>query len=191
MTVPVLNRGTAVFRGIVTVAYNENKLDQNAFISGNLNDTSHVELNLGSLPPGSHVLAFTLEVENDPSLQDNSAADTLRIHFSFGSVLFNEFMAAPNNDQSEFVELVAFADLTLDGWGIADNHRTPVILGTFHLQTGESAPEGIDFIVPLSSWPNLNNSGDMIFLFDHTATIIDSLSYDSSWPVEGSNPQKN
>ena len=197
MTVPVLNRGTAVFQGIVTVAYNENILDQNAFISGNLNDTSLVELNLGSLPPGSHVLAVILEVENDPSLQDNSAADTLRIHFSFGSVLFNEFMAAPNNDQSEFVELVAFADLTLEGWGIADNHRTPVILGTFHLQTGEyaivaadsiiieSVPEGIDFIVPLNSWPNLNNSGDMIYLFDHTATIIDSLYYDSSWPVEG------
>jgi hypothetical protein len=149
------------------------------------------------LPPGSHVFAVTLEVENDPSLQDNSAADTLRVHFPFGAVLFNEFMAAPNNDQSEFVELVAFADLTLEGWGIADNHLIPVVLGTFHLQTGEyaiaaadsiiieSVPEGIDFIVPLSSWPNLNNSGDMIFLFDHTATIIDSLSYDSSWPVEG------
>jgi hypothetical protein len=35
----------------------------------------------------------------------------------------------------------------------------------------------------LSSFPSLNNSGDGIFLFDHTGSIIDSLIYDSNWPL--------
>jgi hypothetical protein len=34
-----------------------------------------------------------------------------------------------------------------------------------------------------SPFPSLNNSADGIYLFDHTGSIIDSLIYDSDWPL--------
>jgi hypothetical protein len=35
------------------------------------------------------------------------------------------------------------------------------------------------------NFPSLNNSGDGIYLFDHTASVIDSLNYDAEWPLTG------
>jgi hypothetical protein len=103
-------------------------------------------------------------------------------------------MSAPNNDQSEFVELFAFRNLDMIEWAISDNHLDPAQLNTISVSSG-------DFIVVLSdsnmmdildgnahlffpfNFPSLNNSGDGIYLFDHTESVIDSLNYDTDWPL--------
>ena len=194
ITIPILNSGTSIFSGIVQVFSNNVMINQSPVNSGNMGDSVLVDVSIGTFSSGFHELSLSLIVENDEDENDNAGLDTLKIRYPFGTLLINEFMSAPNNDQSEFVELIAFEDLEMIDWGISDNHLDPVQLEPFSVSNG-------DFILVLSdsnmidlvdgdahltmpfNFPSLNNSADGIFLFDHTGSIIDSLHYDNDWPL--------
>jgi len=194
MTVPILNSGTSIFSGMVQVFFNNVIINQAAINSGNIGDTVLVDISIGTFNSGFNEMSLSLIVENDENENDNTGLDTLKIRYPFGTILINEFMSAPNNDQSEFVELFAFRNLDMIDWGISDNHLNPAQLNTISVSSG-------DFIVVLSdsnmmdildgnthllfpfNFPSLNNSGDGIYLFDHTESIIDSLNYDTDWPL--------
>ena len=194
MSIPILNSGTAIFSGLVQVSLNNVMINQSAINSGNIGDTVLVDISIGTFNSGFNEMSLSLIVENDEDENDNTGLDTLKIRYPFGTILINEFMSAPNNDQSEFVELFAFRNLDMVEWSISDNHFDPVLLNTIFVSSG-------DFIVVLSdsnmmdildgnahlffpfNFPSLNNSGDGIYLFDHTASVIDSLNYDAEWPL--------
>jgi len=194
MYVPILNSGTSIFSGMVKVFFNNVMINQAAINSGNIGDTVLVDISIGTFNSGFNEMSLSLIVENDENENDNTGLDTLKIRYPFGTILINEFMSAPNNDQSEFVELFAFRNLNMVEWSISDNHLDPVLLNTISVSSG-------DFIVVLSdsnmmdildgnahlffpfNFPSLNNSGDGIYLFDHTESIIDSLNYDTDWPL--------
>jgi hypothetical protein len=194
MSVPILNSGTSIFSGMVQVFFNNVIINQAAINSGNIGDTVLVDISIGTFNSGFNEMSLSLIVENDEDENDNTGLDTLKIRYPFGTILINEFMSAPNNDQSEFVELFAFRNLDMIEWSISDNHLDPVYLNTISVSNG-------DFIVVLSdsnmmdlldgnahlffpfNFPSLNNSGDGIYLFDHTESIIDSLNYDNDWPL--------
>ena len=194
MYVPILNSGTSIFSGMVKVFFNNVMINQAAINSGNIGDTVLVDISIGTFNSGFNEMSLSLIVENDENENDNTGLDTLKIRYPFGTILINEFMSAPNNDQSEFVELCSFRNLDMIEWSISDNHLDPVYLNTISVSNG-------DFIVVLSdsnmmdildgnthllfpfNFPSLNNSGDGIYLFDHTESIIDSLNYDTDWPL--------
>ena len=194
MYVPILNSGTSIFSGMVKVFFNNVMINQAAINSGNIGDTVLVDISIGTFNSGFNEMSLSLIVENDEDENDNTGLDTLKIRYPFGTILINEFMSAPNNDQSEFAELFAFRNLNMVEWSISDNHLDPVLLNTISVSSG-------DFIVVLSdsnmmdildgnahlffpfNFPSLNNSGDGIYLFDHTESIIDSLNYDTDWPL--------
>jgi len=194
MSVPILNSGTSIFSGMVQVFSNNVMINQSAINSGNIGDTVLVNISIGTFNSGFNEMSLSLIVENDENENDNTGLDTLKIRYPFGTILINEFMSAPNNDQSEFVELFAFQNLDMIEWSISDNHLDPVYLNTISVSSG-------DFIVVLSdsnmmdildgdahlffpfNFPSLNNSGDGIYLFDHTESVIDSLNYDTDWPL--------
>ena len=194
MSVPILNSGTSIFSGMVQVSFNNVIINQAAINSGNIGDTVLVDISIGTFNSGFNEMSLSLIVENDENENDNTGLDTLKIRYPFGTILINEFMSAPNNDQSEFVELFAFRNLDMIEWSISDNHLDPVLLNTISVSSG-------DFIVVLSdsnmmdildgnahlffpfNFPSLNNSGDGIYLFDHTESVIDSLNYDTDWPL--------
>jgi len=194
MSVPILNSGTSIFSGMVQVFSNNVMINQSGINSGNIGDTVLVNISIGTFNSGFNEMSLSLIVENDEDENDNTGLDTLKIRYPFGTILINEFMSAPNNDQSEFVELFAFRNLDMIEWSISDNHLDPVYLNTISVSNG-------DFIVVLSdsnmmdlldgnahlffpfNFPSLNNSGDGIYLFDHTESIIDSLNYDTDWPL--------
>ena len=194
MSIPILNSGTAIFSGLVQVSLNNVMINQSAINSGNIGDTVLVDISIGTFNSGFNEMSLSLIVENDEDENDNTGLDTLKIRYPFGTILINEFMSAPNNDQSEFVELFAFRNLDMVEWSISDNHLDPVLLNTISVSSG-------DFIVVLSdsnmmdildgnahlffpfNFPSLNNSGDGIYLFDHTESVIDSLNYDTDWPL--------
>ena len=196
MSVPILNSGTSIFSGMVQVFSNNVMINQSGINSGNIGDTVLVNISIGTFNSGFNEMSLSLIVENDENENDNTGLDTLKIRYPFGTILINEFMSAPNNDQSEFVELFAFQNLDMIEWSISDNHLDPVYLNTISVSSG-------DFIVVLSdsnmmdildgdahlffpfNFPSLNNSGDGIYLFDHTASVIDSLNYDAEWPLTG------
>jgi hypothetical protein len=194
MSVPILNSGTSIFSGMVQVFSNNVMINQSGINSGNIGDTVLVNISIGTFNSGFNEMSLSLIVENDENENDNTGLDTLKIRYPFGTILINEFMSAPNNDQSEFVELFAFQNLDMIEWSISDNHLDPVYLNTISVSSG-------DFIVVLSdsnmmdildgdahlffpfNFPSLNNSGDGIYLFDHTESVIDSLNYDTDWPL--------
>ena len=194
MSVPILNSGTSIFSGMVQVSFNNVIINQAAINSGNIGDTVLVDISIGTFNSGFNEISLSLIVENDEDENDNTGLDTLKIRYPFGTILINEFMSAPNNDQSEFVELFALQNLDMIEWSISDNHLDPVLLNTISVSNG-------DFIVVLSdsnmmdildgnahlffpfNFPSLNNSGDGIYLFDHTESVIDSLNYDTDWPL--------
>ncbi len=194
MSIPILNSGTSIFSGMVQVFFNNVMINQAAINSGNIGDTVLVDISIGTFNSGFNEMSLSLIVENDEDENDNTGLDTLKIRYPFGTILINEFMSAPNNDQSEFVELFAFRNLNMVEWSISDNHLDPVLLNTISVSSG-------DFIVVLSdsnmmdildgnahlffpfNFPSLNNSGDGIYLFDHTESVIDSLNYDTDWPL--------
>ena len=194
MSIPILNSGTSIFSGMVQVFFNNAMINQAAINSGNIGDTVLVDISIGTFNSGFNEMSLSLIVENDENENDNTGLDTLKIRYPFGTILINEFMSAPNNDQSEFVELFAFRNLNMVEWSISDNHLDPVLLNTISVSSG-------DFIVVLSdsnmmdildgnahlffpfNFPSLNNSGDGIYLFDHTESVIDSLNYDTDWPL--------
>ncbi len=194
MSIPILNSGTSIFSGLVQVSLNNVMINQSAINSGNIGDTVLVDISIGTFNSGFNEMSLSLIVENDENENDNTGLDTLKIRYPFGTILINEFMSAPNNDQSEFVELFAFRNLNMVEWSISDNHLDPVLLNTISVSSG-------DFIVVLSdsnmmdildgnahlffpfNFPSLNNSGDGIYLFDHTESVIDSLNYDTDWPL--------
>ena len=194
MSVPILNSGTSIFSGMVQVFSNNVMVNQSGINSGNIGDTVLVNISIGTFNSGFNEMSLSLIVENDENENDNTGLDTLKIRYPFGTILINEFMSAPNNDQSEFVELFAFQNLDMIEWSISDNHLDPVYLNTISVSSG-------DFIVVLSdsnmmdildgdahlffpfNFPSLNNSGDGIYLFDHTESVIDSLNYDTDWPL--------
>lgn len=113
-------------------------------------------------------------------------------------IIINEFHAKPVSGQIEFVELINrdSVAINMENWRIADNrdgtnYRLPtaiVLPGEFVVIASDyslAVPPGAHYLIPLGGLPSrfLNNSGDDIRLFAPDGTIIDSLTYDSSWDV--------
>lgn len=115
--------------------------------------------------------------------------------YSFGAVALNEFLADPETPLSEFVEIVVQEAINLNGWAISDNRNQLkefsvglVESGTYIVLSEDTSLAALlpseALFVNIDNFPSLNNSGDGIFLYDFTGKIIDSLSYNSEWPLK-------
>lgn len=196
LSIPVRNSGLQTISGTVSVTKNNSELGMGSFSSLAKFDTSLVSVSIAPLVSGASILSFELAVSGDMDSTDNSATDTVEISFPFGTMQINEFMAQPNNDQTEFVEIVAYDTISLNGWSIADNTLNAQDLPDITVETGDYAviaadssiisftPAGAVILIPTTGFPTLNNSGDAIYIMDLTATVVDSLIYTSDWPVE-------
>ena len=91
--------------------------------------------------------------------------------FDAGVVVINELVSDPRDDETEFVELFNTSDtaITLDGWWLEDGSEAKTML------EGNIAAK--KFIVIDTPKGNLNNSGDIVMLFDPTGKKIDSITY--------------
>ncbi len=128
-------------------------------------------------------LLFTLTI-------DQLLAQTYR-------VIISEFMADPSPTaglpEYEWVELYNRSNHPVDlaGWRLADagslsgplpSYILPA--GAFVLLAGATASTHLSAIapcLPVSSWPSLDNNGDMLVLYDNTNSVVHSLRYDISW----------
>ena len=114
-----------------------------------------------------------------------------------GDVVMNELMPDPDPPvglpNAEFVELFnTTADRTFDltGWKITDGSSTgtlPAVQlppgGFVILASTANAPlfAGFGTAVGVPSFPSLNNDGDPMELWDASNTVIDAVTYSSSW----------
>lgn len=196
LTLPVMNDGINAITGEIVVSELGNTL-ASADI-GNISelDTAIFNIDLGPFSEsGYHTLSIKLLISGDQDTTNNFGEVELAVQSDWNTIRINEFMTRPNNDQSEFVELVSHPNLSFRGWSISDNRKRARPLGKALIASGQYVVIAADsnivaltnpksHLIVLPSFPALNNSGDAIFIYDMTGFIVDSLVYDSdTWPV--------
>lgn len=209
-TPPRVVRAVATSRTSVSVRFSEPLFRSVACGSGSFKllpgDTSPVALDctqalvvdsltmhFGQALPEAARLAALLA---DPSA--NTSADTATIDVSRiarlpvrGDVVINEINYAPNDSESEFVEILNISNRELDLSGVAltdDRTRSPIgdtslAPGAYLTLTKDSVSIAMTFgdfgAVQLEPWPSLNNTGDRISLVQFDT--LDSVAYEPSW----------
>jgi len=116
------------------------------------------------------------------------------------SLALNEIMYSPGVQEPEWIELYnrGKGPVDLRDWLIADALTASgkrITVSSVLVQAGESAvltgdsagllharPDIPSRVIPVTGFPSLNNSGDMIRLFNPSGRQIDSVAY---WPVWG------
>jgi hypothetical protein len=155
------------------------------------NDTAFLEFDLPPMPPGQNALVFRIRLVGD----ENETNDTIHRNFAVradpGDIVINEVLFYTETGDQEWIELYNPTVLTIDlaGWRIRDRGKYAVLTAeAFPLRSLSyvvvgrrpiPVPDGAkNLICPLL--PELNNSSDMIVLFDATSAVIDSFGYTAS-----------
>jgi len=167
----------------------------------NLN-TVHLDVsNLVIASGAQHTLCVTglLDCSGNPIGMDNTENFTLFITelAAPGDILINEIMADPEPNlgvfpSADFIELYNRSDkaIDLDGYLVGDPISSSFLgpkimppLSYLIICDDEYAAEFMAFgdVLAVSSFPNLNNSDDLITLEDPTGFPIDQVSYSSNW----------
>ncbi|MBU0529211.1 lamin tail domain-containing protein, partial [bacterium] len=193
--IAIKNNGINAIAGALKVRQNDIELSSASFNNLMSEDTMFVSFNIEPLQSGNNKLEIILDVNGDMNTADNHLKYNIYVNYPFGAVVFNEFLAQPDTTQAEFVEIISFNDIDLTGWSISDNTLRQYYFGGLFASANQpvvitsdslfatSLPQGIPSIIPIGGWPTLNNESDALFLYDMTSTIIDSLYYDSEWPL--------
>jgi hypothetical protein len=127
--------------------------------------------------------------------ENNSAITYLKIEFDHEALVLNEFLFAPEEGQTEFVECINNTDydIILQGWELSNEWHKATIDFPTKIPSGQyvifAADSNIfEYYPPIScpvfvlaDWPGLNNTQDDIVLKDLTGKLIDSLEYKRSW----------
>lgn len=141
-------------------------------------------------PPGMHSLLLQAEVEGN----ELTVPATLWVPYPRQSLLLNEIYPDPSDRYpAEFVEAVNISHRTLqlDDIRLQVNDRQaetndPIDIppGAYLVLSGEDIPgsDGIPILLP--DWHPLPNTGGSLRLQDRFGNVLDSLTYDSTWPLE-------
>ncbi|GAB2478653.1 lamin tail domain-containing protein [Algoriphagus taiwanensis] len=147
---------------------------------------------------------YQIRVASVPDLEGNFLQDTLvsftffdPTAFEFKSLVINELMPAPRNDQDlpnvEYIELFNPGNKEWRlGELVLSNSRTSVSVPDFWLSGGEylllcpanqaSLLQPYGKVLDINSWPTLLNSGDQVSLKTIGGELVDELSYTTtSW----------
>ncbi|MFH2026009.1 MAG: lamin tail domain-containing protein, partial [bacterium] len=143
-----------------------------------------------------HYLAI-VAMSDDENTKDNIITTDLLVASPKQSVVINEFLAYPNSDQVEFIELLHRGgdSINLNEWTLKNSRSAiglsqPIMLesGKFLVLVRDSSffeynsVDNFQVIVP-EKWPGLSNTADKIILRDLTGTVIDSLAYNDEWDI--------
>ena len=128
LTFPIVNLGQTTITGKVRIKSANILLKSAISRAITLGDTAFMTLLIPGFNSGSHIIDIDLEIAGDENLNNNLLTQPLHVSFLFETVRFNEFLARPNNNQSEFVELISDRDLNLENWSIADKTKKKYVL---------------------------------------------------------------
>ncbi len=113
----------------------------------------------------------------------------------FNSLIINEFMYAPQDDEPEWIEIFNRSESPIDikGWYLSDENNTTELTDSSLIIQPDSFLvisdnerifdyyNNIPADVLVAGFPALNNGGDKIVLSDSLFFINDSLEYTSDW----------
>ena len=162
-------------------------------------DSVRIDVALGQLRPGRGTLIGVVNYPADQNPSNNRRAVPLRIGWRSGSLVVNEIMYAPGGLEPEWIELENTREdsICLMDWSIADatassRHivaRAAIAVppSGFIVLTKDSVgllgvyPTLKNGIIGVPGFPSLNNSGDVIEVFDDAGRVIDSIAYRPGW----------
>jgi hypothetical protein len=161
------------------------------------NDSTDFIIPYTFIDSGSYQLIINLIYAEDQKKSNNNLTITLYVHNkpeAFNSIIINEVMFAPINDEPEWIELQNNSDrvINLNGWKIGDNTSFVIITSKdilvqpseYFLICADSSVlyyHAITSALLVSSMPSLNNNGDDVIIKERTGITIDSLRYDATW----------
>lgn len=111
----------------------------------------------------------------------------------FSDVIINEFLCDPTPTVSlpevDFVELYNKSDkvFNLEGWSISDANSSGTIDAHWLLPnsmvvlTNSAFVDDFENAIPVTGFPNFNNSGDAIILKDSTGFVLNEIHYTDDW----------
>ncbi|MCK6615814.1 MAG: lamin tail domain-containing protein [Ignavibacteriaceae bacterium] len=150
---------------------------------------------------GESRMTFTASLATaDDDIWNNRLSTVVFPGFREKAIVITEIMIHPFDPLPEWVEIYNNSDsvISLDGWKISDYSPTMTmrtISGNYFLAPGEYGVICADSSLSALPWvtgnnyivlplPALGNSGDGVFLFDRTGSVIDSVIYTSTWDLE-------
>ncbi|MBU0476015.1 MAG: lamin tail domain-containing protein [Bacteroidetes bacterium] len=134
----------------------------------------------------------------DENILNNKLAKTFYSGAQWNSILINEFMANPNSEISEWIEIFNNSenDIDISNWFISDLYTTPKIS---KIANAPLILEKNDFLIITNDTskldlPNINvieakfgtlgNIEDGIIIYDFNQKVVDSLKYDKDWKIK-------
>ncbi|MBL7022971.1 MAG: lamin tail domain-containing protein [Candidatus Marinimicrobia bacterium] len=191
---PSPNEAVTVFVSITNVGLLDviTNLSVNSEFLSSVNLTSLenciVEIPNNQFDSGNHDFQFIIQSQDDYNSDNNSLIHTIKVEYNYHDLLINEIMYDPISGNSEWVEIVNVSneEINLFGWMISDNdnYETGILESVkispynFIVISKDSLFESSIF---QEDFPTLNNSGDNVYLFDHTGKMIDHIYYEPSW----------
>lgn len=196
--IPVLNAGVDFVEEAVLNAI----LAQNELPIGNWSwtlvdlaagDTLTKDIELISETAGWVTLEVTIHYEGDETPYDDTIFQQIYISENATGAILNEVMSLPVVEQNEWVEIYNRSDKTIDlmGWLLADNSGATVSLSDtslllepkHYLVFGPDDSMGPDIFEGvyqgIQHFPTLNNTEEMLRLFDPQGITMDEMSYNN------------
>ncbi len=149
---------------------------------------------------GTNNYILHLEIEQEENPDDNKSYTSLLVPFEKNSIVINEFLSNPNNQQVEFVEFFnkSINPINLNNWTVSNTYRTfnikDQIIQPFEFLIIARDSLFFDYFPPTNAMQIvnrdlliLNNSADKIKIADLTGMVIDSLEYDEDWKISKGN----
>jgi hypothetical protein len=139
-----------------------------------------------------------IEFEPDEEKLNNYSEDLLVPGFTPKSIIITEFMSQPNNDETEWIELLNISNEAINilDWSVSDILSSPtknkitesdILISPneyFIIASDTSAfPYTIEGKIFEVNFGTLGNTEDGIILYDFRNAIIDSLFYDRTWNI--------
>lgn len=176
----------------------ENELINSGIVSSiSPQETINFISTLFNVHVNNYNLIADVEFNRDEYPENNSLQYKFTVRekpVDYNSLLINEIMYKPENDEPEWIEIYnnSADTINLNEWYFADFKDTVKISDTtllinpatfMILSDDESINEYYEIISPVLgiSLPSLNNSWDKIKIIDPFYRIIDSVNYKSSW----------
>ena len=208
---PELNQNTYVY----TLVKNDGLLLSGSFDVHFFSEDLGLDevVNIGPLDPGVMVgpyaeespfhmpesFEITVEIiyQDDQNISNNSLTKAFYSGYTASSILINEVMYDPNEDESEWVEFVNASndEINLNGWQVAEgsifdspkifvNEDIIIQPGEYFViadDTSNGKFANVDSPVFQLNFGELNSTEDIVAIFDLRGALIDSLKYSSSW----------
>ena len=194
LTVTVQNVGLQTSAPTMMIISEQERIDSVEVPSIPPEDSVTVQAAM-TLPSGEHLLTALVNYPSDEDTTNNRLQWKLPVRFPRHSCVILEIMYDPYSGNPEWVELynITGDPVNLYSWRFGDASSSfSLVTDSVILDPGEyrviaeSADLGNydynsdDVLLP-AEFPNLNNSGDGLYLRDVAGALIDSVEYASDW----------